>query len=305
MIHRSFPVWNELSPTSVQVYWQYLTLEDAPLERSTLAEGLEALQSEGIFHDASLSGLKVRAILEIPKEAIVGQVVAVGGRVRAVLEWLSHDSLQRGLGEVQELDLADDPAGACCELELASGVLRKQVRFRVLLVLDDPAIPGPSMASLPGTILGTVESPAILLENRSGLFPVRETLDPSGPPWWVEIGVVDPLEDLFDEGSFHVVLNRHWHDLHEELVRSGDSFSPRQALAWSAAIQMLMTRVAADREAWKVITGVGKGTIHPGSVAELVKLWRERHGWTDDPLMAPDSLQRRIHADLLERTRSA
>lgn len=302
MTNRSFIPARTIDPLKAHIQWQFLTPDGVPLERTSVSEGTDILQhGNGNNWDCSNNGLVIRVELEIARKHIWGMVVPENATVALVVEWLSHDSLARDIGPATILDPSIGFIQIATSVIIQPGKLRKSFMPRATLALVTPGDPQPGMATHPGMILCEWFCSWITLSDSKSMFPIMECNEPGSPPWWVEIGMIDPLEDPFDESVFRLVVNRHWADSCQELTSLNSNLSPYQATVFGSAIQMLMTRTAFFQDAWHRILTEDAKKLPAGSIAALVKAWRDHYHWTDNPLTAPDTLQKRIQADLIGR----
>jgi len=206
-------------------------------------------------------------------------IVSERAALLLAVEWTSHESGYRQLGEGLVLRLLDCSARAAPQtlsLILEGGTLRGSGSLSVQVYLESrgPGSVRAGVATTKGSRLGTLWGPVpVVIDADSSLFPiVEENLGVGRPLWEFRENWMDPLAEPFSVDYLALVLNIG----HPDAAALRDSQNPagltplmKQVLAcWLA---LLVTRIAEDTgDSFSRITGDEYCISEPGSIAHTL-----------------------------------
>lgn len=184
-------------------------------------------------------------------------------------------------------------------LDLPKQFFRDKISLRTILYLVDAGSPSDAekmLASLPGTVLGTLDEIDVYIDGTGSLFPVKKESDPTKPLWRVDCDWSDPFNDLFNEDNVCVIFNQAHPNYGLLKIESGMNGSPFLVDVIASALQIIITKAV---ESAGGIDALTKVSSVPGSIADAVNYFLKTFGWNAN---SPEKLAETIRLDFDRRT---
>ena len=202
-------------------------------------------------------GMTVRFRLNISNLSSLYSMVSPGSllSVGAVIS-----SKESNRTEAFELSTLNDNGSQqiTSKMDFEAGLYRNEMNFRIVVYLKESGEHTRGMASIPGTILGTLDEFQIVFDQQIGMFPTEVVTHSREPLWWISCR----WSDIFSKDNVVLCLNS---------ANSGyPSINPDSPKfdnllfveAMSSAIMTLMMEAKAQPEWLHVINGdAAEGTI--------------------------------------------
>ncbi len=204
-------------------------------------------------------------------------IASSGSKVGLALTVSSLSSNRQECISVTEIEKQDSSTSLNHTVSICPGLYLRDFNLQAVLYLISSSSDEVGFASIPGTVLGTLDKKYINAPFTDLPFPIYKVDEPNGPLWWTECRWTDASEDLFTEENVCIRINR-LNKYYDMVNIDNKNFSkPLISEIISAAVQLMLDRAMQNEGEWnKIIT---EPNLPEGTVAAVLRNMYDTFQW--------------------------
>lgn len=227
------------------------------------------------------------------------QLVAAASEIGFAFQWISKQSLQRGIIPFATIkNGADYNVNIPFEYYFLKDKLFGEVHISLVMYLKKTSRNSMrGQAKFPGIILGELAEWDIILDGAGSTFPIVIVDEADSPLWYVDFNYTEPLIEPFDKEYIAIYLNKA-HVAFSSIQKQKNKFDQALYVEFLASALQLILQNLMECDEWSDIQ-VGRN-CEEGSIGQVMYYFKTTLNWNFD---TPEKLAISLRKDLESRVK--